>query len=66
MGLSNPRETILAFARHIAPAGSGSPEEAARGRNWIGEAGEVTAEGEDLLAALNEQSHTRTVFRGNF
>ena len=35
----------------------------ARKRNWIGEAGDVTAEGAEMVAALGEQSHTRTVFR---
>ncbi len=55
---------ILAFARHLEPEGSTASEtEIARERNWIDSAGRPTQEGEDLVAALEEQGQTRSVFR---
>jgi hypothetical protein len=63
---TDPKETILAFARHVGRADGTPPEDIARRRNWLGPGGDVTEEGRALLAALGDQDGTRTVFRGNF
>jgi hypothetical protein len=57
---------ILAFAAHVALGEAQTPEGVAASRNWITPEGEVTDEGRALIAALEEQRETRTVFRGNF
>ena len=59
------KATILSFAAHIGGAGA-PPEDVARRRNWLDEAGRTTADGLALLDALGDQSKTRTAFRGNF
>lgn len=59
-------DRIISFAAHVGQDGAQSPEAVARLRNWISAAGEVTEDGRALIAALDEQLQTRTVFRGNF
>ncbi|MBF9061088.1 hypothetical protein HKCCSP123_18050 [Rhodobacterales bacterium HKCCSP123] len=66
MPSSEARTRILAFAAHVGRADPESPEVTARRRNWLSPEGEVTEEGLALVMALEEQSATRTVFRGNF
>jgi hypothetical protein len=60
------KATILSFAAHVGRASKTGPEEVARRRNWLDGSGAVTAEGDELIRALDEQAATRTVFRGNF
>jgi AAA+ superfamily predicted ATPase len=59
-------DRIIAFASHVGRDAAQSPEAVARGRNWISAAGDVTEDGRALIAALDDQRQTRTVFRGNF
>lgn len=66
MPLQDLRNRILAFAAHIGRIDRQSPEIVACRRNWITEAGDVTEDGRALIAALDEQQQTRSVFRGNF
>ena len=60
------RALILTFAAHVGRGEATGAETVARRRNWLSPAGDVTEEGAELLRALDEQSATRTVFRGNF
>lgn len=53
---------LLAFAGQIGASGH-SPEETARNRGWLDDAGEVTGEGRKALVELEEQAGTRSVFR---
>ena len=55
-------ERIVAFATHCGRAET-SPEATARSRGWLDGEGWPTDEGRRLVAALDEQSETRTVFR---
>lgn len=62
----DPRARILGFAAHVGRAHATGAETEARLRNWLSEAGDITRDGAELLAALADQDATRTVFRGNF
>jgi hypothetical protein len=64
--LSEARTRILAFAAHVGRSDRELPEATARRRNWLSPEGDVTEDGLALVTALEEQSATRTVFRGNF
>jgi hypothetical protein len=66
MPLQELRNRIIGFAAHMGRIGHQSPEAVARGRNWIGANGDVTEDGRALIAALDDQQETRSVFRGNF
>lgn len=59
-------EQIIAFARHIGRADDTTPEDRVQRRDWLDADGKPTEAGLDLLAALNDQGTTRTVFRSNF
>lgn len=58
------RSKILSFAAHIGN-NSTPAETTAQRRNWIRSDGSVTEDGTALVDALDDQSATRTVFRGN-
>lgn len=62
MAEDTARDRILAFAHQIG-AESRSAEEVAIRRGWLDADGNPTADGEDLITALDDQSATRTVFR---
>jgi hypothetical protein len=53
---------IIAFARHCGPESEG-PERFAMRRGWIDRQGAPTEEGRALIAALDGQDATRSVFR---
>jgi hypothetical protein len=53
---------ILAFARQVGEP-QADPASVARARNWLDEAGRITADGLALLRSLTDQEGTRTVFR---
>ncbi len=57
-------QRILAFSAHIGRPGD--PAGVARRRAWIDADGAPTIAGRELVEALEDQSTTRTVFRGNF
>jgi len=56
-------DRILAFAAHCGQPGR-PPRAVAKRRGWISEADTPTEDGRALIAALTDQSATRTVFRG--
>ena len=56
-------DRILSFAAHCGRQGRSARAVAER-RGWIDGAGRPTDEGRALIAALLEQSATRTIFRG--
>ena len=60
----NLKAQILAFADHVGNEGHAEAE--AKSRGWLDDDGEPTEEGREVIKALGEQDHTRTVFRGNF
>ena len=66
MPLQDLRQRILAFSAHVGQVNRQSPEAVARGRNWLSETGDVTEDGRALIAALEDQQETRSVFRGIF
>lgn len=58
-------ERILKIAQQLADE-QPEPQDAedvACDRGWLDDAGEPTQDGRDLVAALGEQSETRTIFR---
>ncbi len=63
---ADPKALILSFAAHVGRGHTTGAETVARQRNWLSDAGDVTEDGNDLVRALNDQTATRTVFRGNF
>jgi len=58
------RTKILSFAAHIGRRHTAAEATALR-RNWLSPSGDVTPDGTALIEALDDQSATRTVFRGN-
>lgn len=66
MGNKEARTKILAFAAQVGRGQTQPAEEVAKRRNWLSAEGEVTEDGRALVAALDDQGSTRTVFRGNF
>ena len=61
---SNSLNRLLRFAAHLTPDTAGdSAVEAARQRDWLDQHGRLTAEGLQLVSALDEQEGTRSVFR---
>jgi len=66
MANEEARTKILAFAAQIGRGQTQPAEEVAKRRNWLSAGGEVTEDGHALIAALDDQGSTRTVFRGNF
>ena len=66
MPFQNLRNRILAFSAHVGHVNQQSPEAVARRRNWLSETGDVTEDGRALIAALDDQQETRSVFRGIF
>jgi hypothetical protein len=59
---SDDLSRILAFARQVGEPAA-DPGTVARARNWLDEAGRITADGLALLRSLADQEGTRTVFR---
>jgi hypothetical protein len=53
---------IIAFAQHCG-TGQREPEAIARRRGWLDGEGWPTEDGRQLVAALDDQSATRSVFR---
>jgi hypothetical protein len=66
MANEEARTKILAFAAQVGRGQTQPAEEVAKRRNWLSAEGEVTEDGRALVAALDDQGSTRTVFRGNF
>jgi len=58
----DPTDKILAFARHVGRDGD-PPDDIARARGWIDEAGRPTEEGHKLLQAIEEQKADDAVYR---
>ncbi|MDJ0824699.1 MAG: hypothetical protein QNJ16_04280 [Rhodobacter sp.] len=54
---------ILTFAQHLGRGWEAGAEHEARSRRWLDDHGRPTADGLALLAALEDQRATRTVFR---
>ncbi|WP_371036451.1 MULTISPECIES: hypothetical protein [unclassified Rhodosalinus] len=54
---------ILAFARHCGAAAN-DPKDIAHRRGWLDAAGAPTKDGAALIAALDGQEATRSVYRG--
>lgn len=60
----NAATRLEAFAGQLARKEGESPADAARRRGWVDETGQPTAEGRELLKALDEQRQTRSALRG--
>lgn len=61
--LDEIREMVLQFAQQLDPDTTQKADEIATARGWLDEAGQLTPAGIELIAALQLQSGTRSVFR---
>ena len=61
--MSDTGTRILAFAQHLGRGWESGAEHEARARRWLDDQGRPTEDGLALLAALEDQRTTRTVFR---
>ncbi len=56
------RTEILNFATQVGNPDT-PPEDTARSRGWLDDAGEITDDGREVLKSLEDQGGTRSAFR---
>jgi len=60
------RTQILAFSAHLRSDADKDATTSAHRHGWLDEKGSPTEEGRKLVQALDEQSDTRSAFRGSY